>query len=155
MWLFIIIQKEIGKVYTSPIEVITEIGFQFHSPKCFNFIHFYFFNIFIMFTLHYFIIIQDARNVGLRICSSFSELMKVSLEQEPNKRTRHTTCRRENPLTYTGQERKREFGTLVCLSWYVKQENKRRTSFGYTSHILHIISLICQEFILTFPEKYM
>jgi len=24
-----------------------------------------------MFTLYYFIIIQDARNVGLRICSSF------------------------------------------------------------------------------------
>ena len=62
-------KKEIGKVYTSPIEVITETVLSFAHRNRFIFLIIYFYLLIHlnMFTLLYYILLQDARNVGLRI----------------------------------------------------------------------------------------
>lgn len=57
-----------------------------------------------MFTLHYFIIIQDARNVDLRICASLLNWWKYPCAKSEEKNASHAVSQK-NRLTYTCSER--------------------------------------------------
>jgi hypothetical protein len=78
-----------------------------------------------MFTLIYYIIIQDARNVGLRICSSSSDWWKYPWSKSRIKNASRNASQKK-PVDICLSRALCEPGTSACLSWRWATEDKRR-----------------------------
>lgn len=99
-----------------------------------------------MFTLIYYILIQDARNVGLRICSSSSDWWKYPWSKSRIKNASRNASQKKPVDIYLSRTHG-EPGTSVCwVDTWRFMEDKRRTTFGF--EYLWIVKNILYIFLL-------
>jgi len=108
-----------------------------------------------MFTLIYYILIQDARNVGLRICSSSSDWWKYPWSKSRIKNASRNASQKKPVDIYLSRTHS-EPGTSVCwVDTWRFMEDKRRTTFGFeylciVKNILYIFLLKIVKSILIY-----